>query len=156
MVIQRWQSVLLLVAAAVMTVFTFSSLGQVQGADFTYNMRTLGLYIEGEPVQGAPSGLFIHTWYFFALSLLSAIVALLSIFMFKNTGLQKRLCLINILFMVALYAIGAVIGYTAIPDSTIGWSTAVICPLLGIISTIMAYNRISSDVRKIRSADRIR
>lgn len=156
MVIQRWQSVLLLVVVAVMSVFTFTSLGQIQTSDFTYNMCTMGLYIEGQPVQGAPSGLYVHTWYFSTLSLLSAIVALISIFTFKNTSLQKRLCMINILFMIALYAIGAVIGYTLIPDSTIGWSTAIICPLLGIIATIMAYNRICSDINKIRSADRIR
>lgn len=156
MVIQRWQSVLLLVCTAVMAVFTFASLGQVQTPDFTYNILSWGLYIEGEPVQGAPSGLAIHTEYFFFLSLLTCVMALVTIFKYKNPGLQKRMCLINILFMIALYAIGAVIGYCTFANATVGWSTVIICPLLGIAATIMAYNRISSDVRKIQSADRIR
>ena len=38
MVIQRWQSVLLLIAAVVMGCFTFMSLGQVQLPDYTCNL----------------------------------------------------------------------------------------------------------------------
>lgn len=156
MVIQRWQSVLLLVVTALMAAFTFMSLGQLQTADFSYNITTMGLYYEGEATGGAPTGCYMHTWYFFTLSLLSALVSLISIFLYKKTRLQKRMCLINIMFMIALYAVGAGVGYAMVPGATVGWSTLIIAPLLGIAATVMAYNRISSDERKLRSADRIR
>jgi hypothetical protein len=44
MVIQRWQSVLLLVAAVAMATFSFLSLGQIQLSDYTLNFTTLGFY----------------------------------------------------------------------------------------------------------------
>lgn len=155
MVIQRWQSVLLLVAAAVMAVFTFCSLGQIQTELYSFNMTTCGLWSEGVPTDGArPDD--VQTWYFFALSLVSAIIPLIAIFCFKNLRLQKRLCLFEVLFIVAVAVTGGLIGYTAVPASAPSWSTVIICPLLALIADIMAYNRIRADERLLRSADRLR
>ena len=73
MVIQRWQSVLLLIVAALMGSFTFLSLGQIQMPEESLNFTTLGFEIEGIATDGAQSGFRAHTWIFFIVSLMSAI-----------------------------------------------------------------------------------
>lgn len=156
MVIQRWQSVLLLVAAVVMAVFSFCSLGQIQTELYSFNLTTCGIDYEGIATDGAPTGFADHTWYFFALSLVSAIIPLIAIFCFKNFKLQKSLCLIEVLMLIAVIATGAVIGYNTIPGSTPSWSTVIVCPFLALIADIMAWNRIKADERLLKSADRLR
>lgn len=156
MVIQRWQSVLLFFAALMMGVFTFSSLGQVQTADFTLNFTSLGFTYEGVATNGAPTGYFLHTWYFFIVSLASALLMLLDIFLFKNFRLQKSVCCISILFAIASTAVAAGIGYYSVDGADVSWSTMAFCPLLAIFACIMALRCIRRDERLLRSVDRLR
>lgn len=155
MVIQRWQSVLLFIAALAMAAFTFMSLGQVQLPEYSLNFTTLGFCIEGE-TTGGQSGFYMQTLPFFIVSLMSAIIPLIDIFIFKNLRLQKTLCLIELLFLFATIAIGAVYGYSTFVGFSVSWSSLVIAPFLAIIAIVMAYIRISSDERLLRSADRLR
>lgn len=156
MVIQRWQSVFLLIATVMMALFTFMSLGQVQLQDYSLNFTTLGFTIEGISTDGAPSGYYLHTWSFFVVSLLSAIIPFITIFLYKTPGRQLTLCLIEILFMVALVCIGCYLGYYAIDGGEVSWSSIIIAPLLAFIATVMAYNYIKRDIKLLRAADRIR
>lgn len=156
MVIQRWQSVLLFCAAALMACFTFFSLGQVQTPAYSINFTSLGFTYEGIATEGGPTGYLMHTWYFFCVSLMSVIIPLLAIFCYQRERLQLRLCLVSVLFIIAASVVAGCLGYTAIEDGQIGWSTTVISPLVALFAVIMAYWRIKSDWRKIRSADRIR
>lgn len=153
MVIQRWQSVLLLCACALMTVFTFFSLGQWQTSTATLDFTSLGFSFEGEPTGGAPSGYYLRTWYFFSLSLLSAVIPFIAIFCYKNERLQRRLCLIEILFIVAAAAVACILGFGgAVGDvQSYGWSSVAIAPFAALVATILAYRRIAADWKKIRS-----
>ena len=154
MVIQRWQSVLLLIAVVLMGCFTFLSLGQLQTTDFSFNFTTCGLYPEGEStgVTATP----INTWYFFAVSILSAIIPFIAIFSFKNMRLQKRLCMLTLILLVCVIAIGALIGYQTFDGSSIQWSSWVCAPFISMVAICMAYNRINSDYRLLRDSERIR
>lgn len=156
MVIQRWQSLFLLLVCALMACFTFVPLGQIQTQDFTFNFNTLGLTYAGEPTDGAPSGYFLHTWYFFAVSLVSSILPLIAIFKFNNLPLQKRLCLVEILFIIAAAAIAVTIGYWQLDNSTVGWSGVAIVPVIALIADVMACNFINRDHKLLSSADRLR
>ncbi len=156
MVIQRWQSVLLLVAAVAMATFSFLSLGQIQLSDYTLNFTTLGFYIEGEATNGVASGYYMHTWSFFIVSLMCAIIPLIDIFLFKNLRLQKTLCLIGILFILAAVSIGCGYGYCTFDGISVSWSSLIIAPLIAVIALVMAYSRINADQKMLRSVDRIR
>lgn len=157
MVIQRWQSILLLVAFVMMTGFSFISLAQVQLPEYTLNFTTLGFTYEGIATDGAPAGYECHTWALFAISLLSALIPFIAIFCFKNMRLQLRLCLIDVLLIISTVATGACVAYTQFGNATIGWSSgAVVAPILALIAVIYAYIRIKSDIRLLRSADRLR
>lgn len=156
MVIQRWQSVLLLCSCVLMACFSFASLGQIQTTDYSFNLTTLGISFEGESTQYAPNQMEVSTWYFFAVSLLSSLIPLITIFCYKNLPLQKKLCMVEVLLIVAVSGITAIIGYNVIEGGTIGWSTVICCPILALISTIMAYNRINKDYQLLLSVDRLR
>lgn len=154
MVIQRWQSLLLLVAAVVTGCFTFCSLGQVQTPEFTYNFTSLGFFQEGIPTGGAVEN--YHTWYFFALSLTTTILLLLDIFLYRNLDVQKRVCLVALLFEIASAATAGCIGYTAFGGAGVSWSSVVLCPLIGVVAILLAYGCMRRDQNKLRAADRIR
>lgn len=146
---------LLLIAAVMMACFTFMSLGQLQLPEYTCNFTTLGFEIEGITTDGGPSGYTQHTWGFFVVSLMSFLIPLVAIFCYKNMRLQKMLCLIDVLFLFALTGIGCVLGYSN-PEQSVSWSSVIIAPLIAFLADIFAYNRICSDQRKLRSADRLR
>lgn len=156
MVIQRWQSLLLLIASIMMGLFTFCSLGQISTTDFTFNYNSMGFSYLGEATEGAPTGVYETTWYFFTLSLTTTLILLIDIFLYVNLPLQKKVAVIGILFIVACSIIGFALGYNAIPEGSIQWSPIRICPLIALVATLFALNRIQSDHNKLRSADRIR
>lgn len=155
MVIQRWQTLLLFVAAAVMACFSFLSLGQITTVDYTFNFTSLGFFEEGQPAMGAEN-IVVHTWYFFILSVTTIVVLLLDIFLFKNLRLQKRVCLVGILFIVADACVAGLLGYCCIEGGSIGWSTVILCPFIALLSSIFAYYRMSADYNLLKSADRLR
>lgn len=156
MVIQRWQSVLLLAAAVLMARFSFASLGQVQTPDATLNFTAFGFCYEGVATNNAPEGCCLSTWYFFVVSITTAIITLIDIFLFKNLRLQKNICLVAILFTVASCAIAAGLGYSAIEGYSVSWSSIALAPFLAVIACVMAYQRMSADQRRLRSIDRLR
>lgn len=156
MIIQRWQSLFLLICCALMACFTFMSLGQIQTADFSLNMTSCGLSVEGEATGNGPTGVYLSTWYFFAISLTSAIIPLINIFLFKNLKLQMKVCLVEVLFLIAVIATGGLIGYTAVEGACPGWSTLVASPFLALILDIMAWRYIKRDRDLLLSVDRIR
>ena len=156
MVIQRWQSVMLLITVALMACFTFLSLGQVQTTDNTFNFTTLGFSIMGEPTPGATTGTPIHTWFLFIISLMSLIIPLITIFLYKNLPLQKRMCLIEILFLLSTICIAGWEGYRGCPGGECQWSSLAMAPFLALILMIFSWGLINRDHKLIRSADRIR
>lgn len=155
MVIQRWQSLLLLVAAAVMCCFTFCSIGQIQTTDYTFNFTSLGFYQEGIPTDGEPATV-THTWYFFVLSLTTTVLLLIDIFLFKNLPLQKKVCLVSILFIIASGVTCLCLGYGVVAGAFVNWSAVVICPLIAIVAAIMAWTCMQRDHNRLKAVDRIR
>lgn len=156
MIIQRWQTVALLIAVVMMAIFTFMSLGQVQTESFTYIFTSMGFTAEGIPADGTSGGTSVSTWYFFCLSLLCVIVALIDIFFYKNLSLQIRVCAIEALLIVAAIAVAALLGYMVFDGSSVGWSSAAAAPFIALASTLLARKLMISDRNKLAAADRIR
>lgn len=156
MVIQRWQSVLLFIAAAVMACFTFIPFGIITTPDVTYNLTGLGFYPQGEFTDGFKPEV-IHTWYFFILSLTTIVLLLVDIFLYKNLRLQQRVCMICILFIIADGCVGGLLGFCAIENlQSLWWKTTAICPFIALIGTILAYYRMTQDYSLLKAADRLR
>lgn len=154
MVIQRWQTILLFIAAAVMACFTFIPIATVTTLDYTFNLTGLGFYQQGIPDNGNPP-IVIHTWYFFMLSLTTIVLLLLDIFMYKNLKLQQKVCMVAILFIVADSCVAGLLGFKAIVGD-LWWKTTIICPFIALFSAIFAYYRMGQDYALLRSSERFR
>ena len=93
--LQRIQTIYLLLAAGCMVLASVLPL-----ATFTFNgepvtFEALGFYQNGE--------LLFSTWGLFALGAISAVLALVVVFLFRNRILQIRLTVVNIILMVGFY-----------------------------------------------------
>lgn len=155
MVIQRWQSVLLFIAAALMACFTFIPFGAVTTEDYTLNLSGMGFYEEGFPTDGSEP-IVVHTWYFFMLSITSIVLLLLDIFLYKNLRMQQRVCMVCILFIVAEACVAGLLGFSAIEGGHIWWRTTILCPFIALFCAIFAYYRMAQDYALLRSAERLR
>lgn len=157
MVIQRWQTVMLLIAGVMMGIFSFCSLGQIQAVDYTFNVTALGIFREGiATVPGEATG--IRTIILFILSLLACILPLIDMFCFKNMNLQKKVAMISALFSIASGVIAAFTasGFASDFETNVSWSIFICSPLIALIGDIFAYRLILSDQKKLRAADRLR
>lgn len=157
MVIQRWQTVLLFIAAAVMACFTFIPIANVTTPDYSFSFTALGFYQQGIPTDGEPP-IVIHTWYFFMLSITTIVLLLADIFLYKNLRLQQRVCMVALLFIVAECCVAGLLGFWAFRQDAghIWWKTTIICPIIAIFSTVFAYYRMAQDYALLRAADRLR
>lgn len=157
MVVQRWQSVMLLIAGVMMGIFSFCSLGQIQAADYTFNVTALGIVREG--IATAPDeATGITTASLFILSLLGCILPLIDIFCFRNMPLQKKVALVSALFAAVACIIASFSASQFAGDfgAEVSWSVFIGAPAIAVIADLLAVRMISSDQKKLRAADRLR
>lgn len=137
MVIQRIQSLYLLIAAALMIVFTaVIPVGQLDGTPImAYNL----------------TGLLV-------VSSLAGILTLIDIFLFKNLKLQIRMCSISMFMVAATEAVIAVCFY-AMPEIEYGmpqliWTVAF--PVASFIFLMLARAGMKRDNKILTDYDRFR
>lgn len=133
MVIQRWQSVFLLLAAACMVVYMFmtSTVSDIEN----------GFKIIVDPKDNP--GLWIP-------AAVSALLYFVAIFLYKN-------------FAAQLWTLFAANGCAIITGFLLVWATmaytlawALVLPLAALILGLVARSFVKSDMRKLRSYDRLR
>ncbi|MCM1491007.1 MAG: DUF4293 domain-containing protein [Muribaculum sp.] len=157
MVIQRWQTVMLLISCIMMGIFSFISLGQIQSADYTFDITSLGIFREGiATAPGEPTGL--STIYLFIDSVLSFVLPLIGIFCFKNMKLQKNLIIFSILTLATagVLAVMAASSFASDVNGSVQWSVFIATPVVALVADLLAYRMICSDQKKLRAADRLR
>lgn len=157
MVIQRWQSVMLLIAAVMMGLFSFLSLGQVQTFEYSFNITSHCIIREG--IAAAPDeAVGVNTYAAFAVSLLACLMALVSIFCYKTKKLHKNTVIFSMLFTVLSVVLLAydVYSFASGCSGQVGWSFMICAPMVALVAEIIAYRMIVSDWKKIEAADRLR
>ena len=142
MVIQRIQSLYLLIAVILMVVFAFFPALTFELADKTV------LY--GALETGRAGNLHMIA--------LISFLAIVDIFLYKNLQRQMTVCFVDIIIGLAmLIAIGVqafVVGNRE--GWTVSWQLYVLLPVLSIIFLMMAHKAMSRDKKKLRDADRLR
>lgn len=140
MVIQRKQSLFLLIAAILMGVFAF-----MPSLMDKNEVTILGGI--GEGIDMVP----------FILSCLTALLSLITIFKFKNLKLQKSMCVINILLIIATVATICSIALMQkdcdLLDSVTYYDAI---PFLAIVFLLLAHKGITHDQRLLSGSSRIR
>lgn len=149
MVIQRIQSVYLLIAVILMVVFAF-----VPALTFELADKTV-LY--GALETGRAGNLHINP-LLITLMILISLLAFIDIFLYKNLQRQMTVCFVDIIIGLAmLVAIGIqafVVGNRE--GWTVSWQWYVLLPVLSIIFLMMAHKAMSRDKKKLLDADRLR
>lgn len=106
------------------------------------------------------------TWSLVTLTVLTAAVALLSIFLYRNRVRQMRVValafLLNVVYVFLLFfwAVDAY-GKTMVTqmqasDLQVTWQVAAYAPLVSLVFLILAHRGIKKDEAKVRAADRLR
>lgn len=139
MVIQRWQTVFLLVAVVLMAALNFVPFINVT-----------------EAAAAAPTPRFTTDAPILAiLSVLVAVLLFIAIFMFKNLRVQMRITLLSMVLMCVLAVTGGFIIYSQAPDAQIVWTGAVLLLICAVVMALGAYRLMKRDYRLLRSADRL-
>lgn len=141
MVIQRWQSVFLLVATALMVLFIILPFGSV-----TVDAQVSALVPKDYPV-------------YLVLNLLIAVLLFIAIFLYKNLRRQKIVTLVSILLIACSAVTGGLLLYgPAAPDGVVAleWGGGISLLIATLIMVVAAYRGISRDQRTLSSYDRIR
>lgn len=151
MVIQRWQSLLLLIATLMMAIFCVFSFGQVQESDLTLDLYSYGIYQYPKEVlrQG--------TLYVTIVAALTGLLTLICIFKYRNTRAQKRVCLLSMLLILAVYCSQyVVLSNLTVTFSNVQLNVVACAPAVAFFAIVAAYRCIRSDERKLAAADRLR
>lgn len=153
--LQRIQSVYLLLAGLIPAIALFAPLGFFSKENDSYIMMATG-FIAAEI---APySGSYQIPWGIDTFTVLTIILSLLNIIKYKNRPLQIKLCNWTVLSIVLFYV--AYIAYSiTFSQNTATDFTPALCggaPALSLIFVILAKTAIKRDEALVRAADRIR
>lgn len=149
--IQRIQSLYLVLAAAAMLVAIATPL-----ATFYFNsdevvFEAMGIYLNGNLTDS--------TWGLFVIGIVSSVLGLITIFLYKNRILQIRLSIFNIILMVGFYLYLGFIFYMVYPVEDLSFhkvGLGSIMPLISIILVIIAIRKIGADEALVQSLNRLR
>lgn len=149
--LQRIQTVFLLLASAAMLVASVTPL-----ATFLHNgdrvvFEAMGIYLNGS--------LSDSTWGLFAVGAFSAVLALFTVFLYRNRILQMRLSIFNMVLMIGFYLYFGFIIFKLNPAENLQFQKVgigIIMPIIAIILTVLAIRKIGADETLVRSLDRLR
>lgn len=154
--IQRIQSVYLLLVAALMSVTLFAPLAWFAGAAGEYRLHAFALETDaGETAQS--------TAYLGVLLALCCVLPLVTIFLYKRRLLQIRLCVAELVLLLGAVVMEGVYYFLCRRFfdalSTVhmqGFRPAVALPLVCLLFAFLAARAIFRDELMVRAADRIR
>lgn len=152
MVIQRWQSVYLLIAAILMACYAFFPIAGTDSIELSlsgceYVSSGVSNVVDADVLQE------VLMWPFLSLTILISALSLVSIFKFKNLKLQKTLCSVCIVLTVVLMASLVVLLYG---QTDINFYYSNLLPLLAVVAYVLAIRGISKDQKTLSSYDRLR
>ncbi len=153
--IQRIQSLYLLVISVLMVLTATLPLAYFSGAGELVNLYSSGLYLlGGESVQFMP--------YLLCVAIIASIMSFVIIFLYRNRITQIRLCvtqmvlLFGVLIIEGVYFYLSYRAYSQLPDMSYGLHPAVVAPVVAIVLNFLTINAIVKDEALVRSLDRIR
>jgi hypothetical protein len=151
--LQRIQSVYLLLVAVLMVAMTFLPLAILQRGGALYSFEVFGITSLSDPTEIDPM------WGLFVLTALIAILAVVTIFLYKKRILQIRICVFNAILMIGFYGFFAFLIYMMyhnIADLSVNIKIALSFPLISLILDYLAIRNIGADEVLVRSVDRLR
>ena len=153
--IQRIQTVYLLIIALINSAILFMPLAIIQIDNVFYSYDVSGLN-----TLTTPSELAYPTWALMALPIIVAIIASVSIFLYKKRMLQIRFCIFNAILLIGFYGLFAFFLWKISEISSIfrfaNVRITLAFPLISLIFDYLAIRNIGSDETLVRSLNRLR
>lgn len=151
--IQRIQSLYLLLVAGLMAALAVMPVGLLTGDDVLVEVGAFGFSVlEGSFQSSFP------VWVIGALAVFSAFVAFLTIFLFKRRSLQTSLCSFNgvlIVLFAIMYVVLYVVGWKDM-DLDFSMNVSVAFLVISLVFNIMATKAITRDIELLSSLNRLR
>lgn len=152
--IQRIQTIFLLLTAILMAVTVFSPLAQLVNIDTGESafFKCAGIFKENEVSM-------YFTWGVISMAVLSALLAFINIFIFKKRKCQAKLCNLTTITILLFYAAFASYYYCEAPLLNLKFAKAeygIILPVIALIFNFLAKSRIKTDEKLVQSLNRIR
>ncbi len=152
--IQRPQTLLLIVVVALMSITAFSNVWKLETESMSVILNTRKITVN-------PEGTTYSTIYLAVVTLGSAIVALFSIFQYKNRKLQMIIGAINNLIITSFLLL---VTFVALPKAIElsgaqkegAFSIAYFLPLGALVANFISNKLIKKDENLVRSMDRMR
>ncbi len=151
--IQRIQSVYLLVAAVFTAIFTFTHLVEIKSGEYLYYITAFGVF----DTNSTAEAIFSTTFFgLFALALV--LLKIIIIFLYKNRAVQIRLSIISIVANLGLIGLIYYLSLNATSqlESVTSYKIPVIFPLVSVVLLILAILSIRKDDNLVKSLNRIR
>ncbi len=149
--LQRIQSLFLLLAAAAMLLATVTPLAYFIYESDQVVFEAMGIYVNGI--------LNDSTWGLFVIGLVSTVLALITVFVYQKRMLQIRFSIFNIVLMIGFYLYFGFLIYTIYPVESLQFQKVgmgITMPVIAIILTILAIRNIGADEALVRSLQRLR
>ena len=154
--IQRVQSIYLLLAIIACVVCLCLPVGELRGTELSVPALLFnGCVVAAQGAEISVSPITIMP--LFVTLVLSATIALFTLFLYKKRPLQMRMCIYAIILIVIWYVALAFIAMLRLPEGTFYHpSFTIVLPFLAACLFWLARHNIRKDERLVRSADRIR
>ncbi|MDR1645109.1 MAG: DUF4293 domain-containing protein [Tannerellaceae bacterium] len=151
--LQRIQTVYLLLIAILMTAMTFLPLAILQRKEGLYSLEVFGISNLSDKADFSPM------WGLFVLTALIAILAIVTILLYKKRILQIRVCVFNAILMIGFYGFFVFLiymMYQQVEDLSVSVKIALSFPLISLILDYLAIRNIGADEILVRSVERLR
>lgn len=143
--------------AALTTAVLFLPLAAIQTGGASYTFDVMGISTAGVQLE-----LVYPTWGLFVLTAAIALIALVTIFLYKKRVLQIRLSVFNAILMLGFYALFAFFAYRinqgmgVAGELQFSYKIALTFPAIALILDYLAIRNIGADEMLVRSLDRLR
>ncbi len=152
--IQRIQSLYLALVAMVYSSLFYLPINEMMSDNHVLKLSVWGLF----EITGNEETLITEAFPLLIIACISILIALFSIFLFKNRKLQMRLSNYNSILSLAMIALMSYYVYqiSSTNQTEFGFSIGLLVPLIALIFSILAFRAIRKDELLVRSIDRIR
>lgn len=154
--LQRIQTVYLLIIAGLFLALLFLPLAVLQSGENFYVFNAMGLS------STLPSHELVEPiWAMFALAAIIILVAMGTIFLYKKRILQIRICVFNALLMMGFCGLFAFFLWqfhqsAQLPDLKVNYKFWLSFPIIALILDYLAIRNIGADETLVRSLERLR
>jgi hypothetical protein len=155
--IQRIQSLYLLVAAMLTGSFIWLNLATLANDSTTYTMTFRGI-VQSVTTSGETLQVLYNSWPLALLVIITTVVSLIALFLYKKRMLQIRIVGMNAALQLGLFAMVFYLGQSSASnlEAVISYHLPVAFPLVAVVLSILALIAIGKDEALLRSFNRLR